>query len=165
MLDRIESAISAIAGIILLGLALLTLGDVLGRNFLNHPLPGATELTELGLVGITFLLYPQVALRRHHIVIDLLDDFTAGWFKVLQNVLAGLLGGLFFAALAWRMTVQGQRIASYGDVTPYLQLPLSPAYYFMAFLSALTALAFFLTIFIAPREEAGEGHAPTMGLE
>ena len=45
-----------VPGILLLATALLTLADVVGRNLLNAPVPGATELTELALVAITFLL-------------------------------------------------------------------------------------------------------------
>ncbi|TWG92799.1 TRAP-type C4-dicarboxylate transport system permease small subunit [Mesorhizobium sp. J18] len=165
MLDRIEGAISVIAGVLLMCLALLTLGDVIGRNIFHQPLAGTTELTELGLVGITFLLYPQIALRRHHIVIDLFDGVAPQWLKAVQNVLAGVLGALFFAALSWRMVVQGGRVSSYGDITTYLHIPLGPAYYFMAVLSALTAIAFILTIFIAPRDAKREGHAPSLGIE
>ncbi|MYZ46901.1 TRAP transporter small permease [Propylenella binzhouense] len=164
MLTRIETITTFAASVLVLLLAFLTLGDVIGRNLLGSPLPGATELTELSLVGITFLLYPQLAYRQRHVVIDLFDNVTPPLMKRVQQFIAAALGAGTFAVLAWRLAVQGSRVASYGDVTPFLQLPLSPAYYFMAALSAVTAIAFLLTIFRVPGDD-NHGAARHSGLE
>ena len=159
MLRPIEQLTNVIASVLLLLLAFLTLGDVIGRNLLGSPLPGATELTELGLVGITFLVYPQLAHRNRHIVIDLFDHVTPMMIKRLQQALAGLLGAGVFVVLAWRLWVQGTRVAGYGDVTAYLQIPLAPAFYFMAALSAFTAVGFLLSMFSVPSGDHGHTSA------
>lgn len=164
MLNQIEKFTNPVASVLLLLLAFLTLGDVIGRNLLGSPLPGATELTELGLIGVTFLLYPQLAYRQQHIVIDLFDNVTPRAMKRVQSVLAAVLGAGVFAILAWRLGVQGLRVAGYGDITPYLQLPLAPAYYFMSALSALTAAGFLLSMFTLP-EDRHAGTAVRPGAE
>ncbi len=148
--DRLFSTLGAAAavvpGILLLATALLTLADVVGRNLLNAPVPGATELTELALVAITFLLYPRVAWRDSHISVDLLDGIMGRIARRLQLVLAALVGSAAFGVLAWRLWLLGDRITGYGDVTPYLRLPLGPVYYAMAILCGITAAIYLLRL-------------------
>ena len=140
--DRLSFALGLGPGIVLLLTALLTLADVVGRNLLNAPVPGATELTELALVAITFLLYPRVAWRDAHISVDLLDGIMGRVARRLQLLLAAAVGTVAFGALAWRIWLLGERVMGYGDVTPYLRVPLGPVYYAMAILCGLTAIAY-----------------------
>lgn len=128
-------------GIILLLTALLTLADVVGRNLLDAPVPGATELTELALVAITFLLYPRVAWRDTHISVDLFDSLMGRIAQRLQLLAVALIGAGAFGVLGWRIWILGERVSGYGDVTPYLRVPLGPIYYGMAILCGATALA------------------------
>ena len=147
--DRLGLALGLGPGIVLLLTALLTLADVVGRNLLNAPVPGATELTELALVAITFLLYPRVAWRDTHIAVDLLDGFMGRIAQRLQLLLVAAIGTVAFGALAWRIWLLGERVTGYGDVTPYLRVPLGPIYYAMAILCALTALAHVVRLVLA----------------
>lgn len=133
-----------VPGILLLSTALLTLADVVGRNLLNAPVPGATELTELALVAMTFLLYPRVAWRDTHITVDLLDGIMGPRAQWLQRLLGALVGVVTFGVLAWRLWLLGDRISGYGDVTPYLRIPLDPVYYGMSVLSGVTAIVYAL---------------------
>ncbi|MCL4745530.1 MAG: TRAP transporter small permease [Burkholderiaceae bacterium] len=136
----------------MLALTVVTLLDVLGRDLLNKPLTGATELTELLLVGMTFLFYPRLAWRGAHIAVDLFDWFRGPILRWVQRIVCGLLGALSFGGIAWQMGLLALRAASYGDVTPSLKLNLSWAMWFMAAMSAITAIAFVLAVFAAPKE-------------
>lgn len=149
MLGLIDRVTTGIASVLLFFTVLLTLFDVIGRNFLSHPIPGATELTELALVGITFLVYPRVALARQHIVIDLFDHWMSVTAKRLQQMLAGTLGAVLFGAIGWRLLTLADRAQGYGDVTGYLKLPVYPALYFMAVFAGLTAFSFAATVVLA----------------
>jgi TRAP-type C4-dicarboxylate transport system permease small subunit len=157
-----------VPGVLLLATALLTLADVVGRNLLNAPVPGATELTELALVAITFLLYPRVAWRDTHISVDLLDGIMGPRAKWLQQLLAALIGVAAFGVLAWRLWLLGDRITGYGDVTPYLRIPLGPVYYGMSILSGVTAIAYALRvalIVVMPRRLGELTSTPSKGIE
>ena len=164
-----EGLVNVVASLLLFLTAALTLVDVVGRNVFAHPIPGATELTELALVGMTFLLYPRLALRQQHIVIDLLDRVMGPVMRRLQQALSGLLGAVLFGAIGWRLWVLGERSAGYGDVTAYLKLPIYPAFYFMSVAALVAAAAFLMivvTAFTAPgsaflRDEA----EPKLGYE
>jgi TRAP-type transport system small permease protein len=164
MLGKLDRAATGIASVLLFLTVLLTLFDVIGRNLLSHPLPGATELTELALVGITFLVYPRVALAQQHIVIDLFDGFTGITVKRLQQMLAGLLGAGLFGVIGWRLLTLAQRAHDYGDVTGYLKIPVHYALYFMAGFAGLTAICFAATIVLAITTPASElrGDAATL---
>ncbi|WP_138422362.1 TRAP transporter small permease [Maritimibacter alexandrii] len=157
-----------VPGVLLLATALLTLADVVGRNLLNAPVPGATELTELALVAITFLLYPRVAWRDTHISVDLLDGIMGPHAKWLQRLLAALIGVAVFGVLAWRLWLLGDRISGYGDVTPYLRLPLGPVYYGMCILSGVTAIMYSMRvvlIFVMPQRLPEFTGKATKGIE
>lgn len=159
---RILSIVAgSLAAMALLGMALLTLFDVVGRNFLRSPVPGATEMTEIGLVAVTFLLYPLVAYRQAHISVDLFDEFMGPRVRRLLSVLANLMGAAVFGAFAWQLWKQGDRLMNYGDVTSYLRLPLGPILYFMAIASAATVIAFItVTVKVALGQEAESGGKP-----
>lgn len=136
-----------VAAVLLLFLAGLTFVDVVGRNLLDSPLAGATELTEYALVGVTFLIYPLISYHQQHIVVDLFDPLVGPKGRRVQQFLAGVIGAAVFGFLAWRLWGQGGRLVVYGDVTPYLRIPIFPAYYFMSVFSGFTAIAFLLTAF------------------
>ncbi len=135
---------SSLAAAVLVGMALLTLADVLGRNLMRAPVPGATELTEIGLVIVTFLLYPMIAFRQRHITVDLFDHIMGTLVRRILDTAANLLGAAVFAGIGWQLWKQAARVAQYGDVTAYLRIPLGPVVTFMAVLSALTAIGFVL---------------------
>ena len=149
MLRSIDRVATALASILLFLTVLLTLGDVIGRNLLSQPIPGATELTELALVGITFLIYPRLALQRQHIVIDLFDRVMGTLARRMQQALGGVLGAILFGVIGWRLLTLAERAHGYGDVTGYLKLPIYPAFYFMAGMSLLTAACFAVTGILA----------------
>lgn len=169
MLRLMDRAATGVASVLLFLTVILTLLDVVGRNLLSHPVPGATELTELALVGITFLVYPRVALARQHIVIDLFDRWMGVTARRLQQMLAGILGAVLFGAIGWRLLTLADRAQGYGDVTGYLKLPIYPALYFMAVFAGLTALGFALTVVLAVTAPATEfrddSHTANPGLE
>ena len=154
---RIANWLAAFA---LLGMALLTLLDVLGRNLFRAPVPGATELTEIGLVAVTFLLYPQIAARQTHITVDLLDDFFTPAMRRALGVVGSLLGAAVFAILAWQLWILGARLTSYGDVTSFLRIPLGPVIQFMAVMSAVTVAGFLVAARACAR---GRTHGADMG--
>jgi TRAP-type C4-dicarboxylate transport system permease small subunit len=160
ILERLSIGLACALLLVLTGITLL---DVLGRDMFNKPLAGATELTELLLVGMTFLAYPAIAWRASHITVDLFDWFRSDALRRFQRMTIGLLGALAFGGLAWQLGTNGVRAEGYGDVTPSLGLHLSWALWFMALLSVITSIVFALRMFIAqppPRTTENEGQLP-----
>jgi len=159
MFRLFERGALVIASILLLLLAGFTVFDVIGRNLFRSPLAGATELTELALVGMTFLIYPYLARRRRHIVVDLFDNLMTPLVRRVQAIVSALLGAAIFGALAWRLWIIGERTVGYGDSTPYFNIPVGYAIQFMAVFAGLSVIGFIVSAFDPPGDDRpGDRH-------
>jgi TRAP-type C4-dicarboxylate transport system permease small subunit len=129
----------ALAAAALFAIMALTAVDVVGRKFFAASLPGSLELTELLMVAVIFAGLPLVSLQGEHVVFDTLDSrLPAALLRAQRAVVDGLccaaLGGL-----AWLLWVKAGQMASYGDTTAQLKLPVWPFVGAMALLCGLTA--------------------------
>lgn len=148
MIERLVAIVSSLA---LFALMMLMVFDVVGRNILNHPVQGATELTEIGLVTITFLLFPTLALRNGHIVADVADALHSRVLDVVKLVLTALLGAGVFGLMSWRIWLLGLNSASYGEASPTMQVPLSPFLFGASILAGICAACFLASLRELPR--------------
>lgn len=142
MLKRIETFAGIAAACLLFLLMIVTFVDVMGRNFFNQPLTGASELTEVMLAAIVFLMLPSVAARQEHIVVDLIDVFKSHFLDVVQHVLTAIVGTALFGLISWRLWILGNLSVKYGDATPSLGIPLAIVIYCMSVFAGITALCF-----------------------
>lgn len=143
----------AAAGVLIVGLTLLTLCDVAGRNLMRQPVPGATELTELILALFVFLTFPRLAYSAGHIVVDLLDPLVGARLKRAQAAMSASLGALAFVVLVWPLARLSVRAFENGDTTVQLGIPLGHLLMVMAGLAALTAIAFLLGVATPPSRQ------------
>tara|TARA_R110000824_G_scaffold189107_1_gene370550 strand:+ start:133 stop:648 length:516 start_codon:yes stop_codon:yes gene_type:complete len=128
-----------VAATVLFLLMLTTCLDVAGRYLFNSPVPGATELTRLGLALMVFAAMPLITWRGGHIVVDLLDNVLG--LKVLK--VFGLVSALIISSsmyfLALRIFELGERSIRRGVVTEFLGLPSGYITEYIAIMSWLTA--------------------------
>lgn len=128
-----------VAASVLFMLMLITCLDVAGRYIFNSPVPGATELTRLGLALMVFAAMPVITYRGGHIVVDLLDNVLGQ--KVLKAL--GLVSALIISSsmyfLAVRIFELGERSIQRGVVTEFLGLPSGYIVQYIAIMSWLTA--------------------------
>ncbi|HEX7380562.1 MAG TPA: TRAP transporter small permease [Nevskiaceae bacterium] len=124
----------------LAALALLTLGDVLGRYLFHLPVPGAVELTEVLMVAVIFLGVVLATLQDEHVVVDV---FTSA-FRTRIRLAIRTLGSLFAVVVSLVLGVTGWQQAmsalDFGDQTTILALPLAPVVFFMSVLLFVNAL-------------------------
>lgn len=146
MYRRIEKAAANLSAILLFVLMIITFVDVVGRNLLNHPLNGASELTEILLALVIFLMLPYVAHRKLHIAIDLIENVVKPRILVLLDGLAAILGAVMFGLIAWRCWVLADKAIGYGDRTAALGIPVGPVMYGLAILSGVVAIASLLAM-------------------
>jgi TRAP-type C4-dicarboxylate transport system permease small subunit len=159
LLDFLCGLLAALALFAIMG---LTLVDVVGRKFFNHSLTGSLEVTEILMVVVIFAALPLVSLHGEHVVFDSLDHLMPPWLRRLQQGLVDLLCAGALAALAWLMWDKAMQMASYGDTTAQLQLPMGPFVGLMAVLCGLTALMHLL-LMVQPAADDGETQADTAG--
>ncbi len=132
------------------GMAAVTIVDVIGRYFLNRPLQGAFELTEVLMAAVIFAALPSLTLRREHIAIDLLDRYYPARLARLRDRLVEVVSALVVACLAWVFLGQARQVHADGLYTQVLQLPLAPVVLF-----ACGALAVAAVMHLACARRAG----------
>jgi TRAP-type C4-dicarboxylate transport system permease small subunit len=88
-----------LAGLVLLGIIVLTMAEVVSRYVLKNPLILSDELGGYALVAISFLGLAYCGMEKGHIritfIVERFDPRTAGWIRLVTLAL-----GLLFAAIA-----------------------------------------------------------------
>lgn len=118
----VAAACGWVAGAALAAMMLITVADVLLRAAMNRPIRGTLEIVELLLACTFFLALPASFLRDEHIVVDIVDGFAAKWVPLLRR-LAGMLGVLLMAVMAWQGWIAAKDTLVFNDVTSDLALP------------------------------------------
>jgi TRAP-type C4-dicarboxylate transport system permease small subunit len=132
--------ISALAGAIaLLAIALITVADIIGRQF-GHPVPGAYDLVRLlGAAAIAAAL-PLSKAAKAHIAIEYFFQKLRRPGRVLLDTLCRLLLLALFLYLAWEFARQGEIFRQSGETTVTLHLPVFWVLWVASAASFLTSL-------------------------
>ncbi|MCW5653892.1 TRAP transporter small permease [Hydrogenophaga sp.] len=144
----LETFLARMAALLLFLMMLIVVIDVVGRGLFNAPLSIGTELTELVMMAMVFMVLPLLAYRQRDITVDIVNVVSRPWLRKLQVLLSGLCGALVFAATVWQFKIFGDRARESGEVLAQMGLPLAYVWYFMAVMGVVTALAF-LAIVVA----------------
>lgn len=150
-LHIVQDLVGLVLVIMLFAMVALTFTDVLGRRLFNTPVFGANDITEHLMAIIIFAGLPLLTARRGHLSIDLLDHWLLrprwrAWHRVVDVLIAAVFG-----LIAWEFYLAIAEAASINEVSQALNIPRAWMYVFMAFTTALAAVAA-LTV-DAPRHE------------
>ncbi|WP_339949752.1 TRAP transporter small permease [uncultured Albimonas sp.] len=140
LLRGVEAA-SAVSILVMMG---LMTADVFGREALNSPLPGATELIEFSLVVAVFTGLVFVSWRERHITADLFDALLGPRSRLALRAFGCLLGAGIFGLAAPQALRLARRAAEFGDVSATFGLSMTWPLGFMTVMCAICALAFAL---------------------
>jgi len=146
--------LESIGSVCLAVLMLIVFVDVIGRNLFNRPLPWGTEVLEVVLAAMIFALYPVLALRSEHIVVDLIP--VPAPLRALQRLLAAAVGAALFSAVAYCCARQAMRSATYGDASALLGIPTSWVLWVMAVLAGGTVLGFIAAAVVRPARRVAD---------
>lgn len=156
VLGRLELALSLFVALMLFALMVLRCVDVVGRYAFNAPVPGASELTGLGLCLLIFGALPVVTAHREHVTVGLLEMLAGRHSRAVERTVLLASSLLALALIAWRLWEKAGTLAGYGDYTSYLNIPVAPFAYFMCAMSALAVVVVLLQMVAAlrPRPDA-----------
>lgn len=128
LLERFALFILLIGGLGLLMSMFLGVGDVIGTQVLETPLPGARELTESTMVLIVFGALAYAQIQRSHIRVELLYTRMGARTKAVMDVLADAAALLFFSLLLWQAVNEAVLSWELNEATVGLiRFPLYPA--------------------------------------
>jgi TRAP-type C4-dicarboxylate transport system permease small subunit len=115
--------------------------DVIGTEFLGHPVLGTLEFTESTMVLIVFGALAFAQERRAHIRVELLYGFAGPRGKSFMEAVTHIVAFLFFGLVAWQGLGEliyswEMKEATMGSV----RFPLYPARFFLLLGASLLLL-------------------------
>ena len=141
LVSFISKGMAIIAAIGLGAMMLLTVADVSGRYFFNHPINGAWEMIGLLLVcaGTWGLAYCQM--EKGHISVTVLLERFPPRVQAIALSVAYLIGLAGFSLICWRTLLLTNRyISQKGHITDTLHIPYYPFTLMMAIGAGMLAL-------------------------
>lgn len=139
--DRGFRLLSLLGAVVAVILVLLTVGDVLGRNVFNHPIPGAYQLTELGMGCVIFLIMPQITYEQRHLCMGALERCLPVRLRMHVDIFHQILLAAVFLLLAWRLWLYAAQRAAFGETIGTFELHTAPFFFLFGGLAAASALA------------------------
>ncbi len=144
LFDRLCLALAWLSGLIAAGVMTVIFVGVIMRYFFRRPLSGGFELIEVGMGLMVFTALPWLVRQRGNIRVTVLSDRFPPLAARLADLAGQLLGAGLIALIAWRVWLQGERLASFGEVTMSLRIPKGLIAQGMSVMLALSALAFLI---------------------
>jgi len=149
--DAVMGTANVVATLWILGLMVLIVCDILGREALGRPIAGVPEMVKYSIVGIVFLQIAHTHRKGEMIRSDgILGAVRRRWpfAGEMLDTAAQLCGAAFAATLAWAVWPKAVRAFERGEmegVQGHFTLPVWPFLSLIVLGSALLALSFVLT--------------------
>lgn len=124
----IASAFHLVAGVLLLIIIVLTVGDVLSRNIQDKSILGTIDITTMLLVGVAFLGLATAEIEGRHVTVDLIEMQLKRPVRVGMAILRLVLLVLIGLLLVWGLVEVLQSAFERSETTnDILRLPTWPA--------------------------------------
>ena len=137
-----DKSLYVIAGIVLACMILLTLFDVILRNF-GHPITGSMEFIQYGGAIVFGFSIPYGTMLGAQVIVDILTEKLSPGRKRMINVVTRCVGIIIFLFVAYNFFVYGMDVQKTGERTASFKIP----YYPFAFALSLSFLSQSFTIF------------------
>ena len=135
-----------IGGICLTAAGLLTVVSVMGRYFINAPIPGDFELVEMACAVAVFSFLPYCQLRKGNVMVDFFTHKAAPRTKGVLDSVSAIVYSVITVLLTWRLWVGGFDFLYTNEQTVILQIPRAYVFVFIMPSMALLVVVTFYTI-------------------
>jgi TRAP-type C4-dicarboxylate transport system permease small subunit len=122
-LYRVSVVFAAVGGLSLLGIIVLTVASVLGRELFDTPISGDFELVEIWCAVAVFAFLPYCQLVRGNVVVDLFTESASLHTQAALELVGNLMYTVIAAVLTWRLVLGGIDLARYHEETMVLRVP------------------------------------------
>lgn len=122
-IDRIASALEAVAAICVLAIAVLIAVAVIARYVFNSPIFGSSEIVQILLVIAFFAALGPVGLADRHIKVDLLDKHLDRLIPRGREVVVNLTTVIALLIIAYQVYLQAATGARFDTTTIVLEIP------------------------------------------
>jgi TRAP-type C4-dicarboxylate transport system permease small subunit len=127
-LRALATGLALAGGVLLVGLAGLTVASIGGRWLASRPLTGDIELVQLGVAVAIALFLPYCQLHRSHLIVDFFTARSSGPMQRRLDAVGSAVAGVVFLLLAWRAGAAVLDMRAAGETTMVLGVPLWVTY-------------------------------------
>ena len=150
-LTRVAAVVAAVGGVILAGLALMTVASIIGRVLVPlgvglGPVPGDFELVEIGCAIAIATFLPWCQLKRGHVTVDILVDRFPPPVKGALTLAGNIVMTVAAALMARQLWIAAGEKFQYSETTMILQVPLGYGYMISAIGVAFFAVVCLFTV-------------------
>jgi TRAP-type C4-dicarboxylate transport system permease small subunit len=139
---KTDAVLYVIAGSVLVFLVLMTLADVILRNF-GHPITGSMEIVQFGGCMVFGFSVPFATFLKAQVQVDLITEKLKPNVQRIVNIVTRIVGVLVFLFVAYNFFLYGIDVKKTGETTASFKLPYYPLVYALSFsflLQSLTVL-------------------------
>lgn len=138
----IDKSLYVIAGSVLACMIILTLFDVILRNF-GHPITGSMELIQYGGCIVFAFSIPYGTLLGAQVIVDIITEKFSPEKKRIINVITRCVGIIIFLFIAYNFFVYGIDVKHTGERTASFKIPYYPFSFALSFSFLLQGLTVF----------------------
>jgi TRAP-type C4-dicarboxylate transport system permease small subunit len=137
-----DKSLYVIGGIVLACMIILTLFDVILRNF-GHPITGSMEVIQYGGAIVFGFSIPYGTMIGAQVIVDIITEKLSPRRKRTINIITRCVGIIIFLFVAYNFFVYGIDVQKTGERTASFKIP----YYPFAFALSFSFLLQSFTIF------------------
>jgi len=145
-IEWLAGALALAGGIVLIGVAAITVTSVLGRKLMNHAIAGDFEMVEIGCAVAIALFLPYCQLKSGNVIVDFFTLRLSTRGRRILDMIGCLLVSAVAGLMAWRLALGGWSLYTSNDQTMVLQLGtwwsflvLVPCMFLLSIIGLLTA--------------------------
>ena len=138
-IERISDKMKIIGAGCLVGMALLTCVDVVGR-FFRHPIFGSVEIVGFMATLAVAMALPYTHKINGHVGVEILVRLFSARTQAIIDICTRFLSLGLFVIVTWRMTLYAHTMQKSGEVSMNLELPEYVIIYVVAFCLLIFAL-------------------------
>lgn len=139
---KTDKVLYIIAGVTLVCMVLLTLVDVILRNF-GHPITGSMEFIQYGGSIVFAFSVPYATFLKAQVQVDLVIEKLNPGVRKVVDIITRIVGIAFFLFVSYNFVQFGFDSRKAGEVTASFRLPFYPIIFAIAisfFFQSLTVL-------------------------
>ncbi len=126
LIEKSVRGLAVIAGIAIIAMMLLTCADVFLRYFVNAPIEGSFDVTQMLMVIIVFFALGYCGWTGGHVVVDLLRDVISRRLLVALSVVVNGVGAAVMLAIVWQATLTAIDFVRTGETPMTVLIPKYP---------------------------------------
>jgi TRAP-type C4-dicarboxylate transport system permease small subunit len=152
---KIDKVMYVIAGSTLVAMVLVTLCDVVLRNF-GHPITGSMEIIQYGGSIVFGFSLPYATYLRAMVQVDILTEKLKPGPKRLLSIVTRIIALLFLLFVAYNFFGYGQDARKAGEVTASFRVPTYPFIYALSLCFVFHSLTVVVDLIRTIRKEKDE---------